>query len=93
MIWDSIPVHTAFPVREFVANAAGVKLELIPQYAPELNPADGVWAYIKFGRLANYTPKGLPELRLRVVDELFKVKRRPDLLHAFIRKAKLNLDA
>jgi transposase len=56
VIWDQIPIHDCENLDEYLAEAQDVSVEDLPQYAPELNPADGIWRYVKFGRLANYTP-------------------------------------
>jgi transposase len=92
IIWDSIPIHSAEPVRMFLRHHHDVVLEMIPQYAPELNPADGVWSYVKYGRLANYVPLDLAALRRRVKRELAALKRKPELLLSFIRKSQLAID-
>jgi hypothetical protein len=60
---------------------------------PELNPADGVWSHIKYGRLPNYTPFDLLELRNTVTSELKRLQREPHLLRAFIRRTRLNFES
>ena len=60
--------------------------------APELNPADSVWSHIKYGRLPNYTPLDLSELRNTVTTELERLQREPHLLRAFVRRTKLNFE-
>lgn len=44
VIWDGAPIHRGQAVREFLAGGAGrrLRLEQLPSYAPELNPAEGV---------------------------------------------------
>jgi hypothetical protein len=34
-------------------------------YAPELNPAEQVWTYLTYGRLANFAPDDLDNIRCR----------------------------
>jgi transposase len=34
----------------------------LPQYAPDLNPVEYLWAWLKRHALANYCPNDLPEL-------------------------------
>jgi len=69
-----------------------VVLERIPEYAPELNPADGVWSYIKYGRLPNFAPHDLSILRKQVTKELEDLSDKPPHLASFIAKCKLSLD-
>jgi len=92
MIWDSIPIHSAQPVRDLLCRRRDVVLEMIPEYAPELNPADGVWAYVKYGRLANYAPHDLKTLRKKVRRELMRIRVDQQLLGSFIAKTKLSIE-
>lgn len=89
VIWDQIPIHCCRPIDDFTAAAPGVILEPFPPYAPELNPTDRVWGYVKYHRLPNFTPPDLSVLRSSVVQELDRVASRCDLLRAFIRATKL----
>jgi transposase len=92
IIWDQIPIHECAQVTAFLAAHPDVVAEPFPPYAPELNPADGIWRYIKYGRLANYTPYEMAELRGKVVEELDRLKELPDLLKSFVRFAKLPIN-
>jgi transposase len=69
-----------------------VVFEPFPPYAPKLNPADGIWGYIKYGRLANFTPPDLDVLRSAVTKELDRLGQEEELLRSFIRHTKLPLD-
>lgn len=91
VIWDQIPIHQSHPVEHYLQCHPDVHVEPFPPYAPELNPVDYVWAYIKYGRLANFCPSSLIELRERVTAELSRVKKRPDLLNSFFRATGLSL--
>ena len=92
LVWDSIKIHTAEPVNLFLAVHPAIKVFFFPPYAPELNPVDNVWGYIKYNRLANFCPHDLVELRKRVRAELFRIQKRPDLLESLFRHTGLNLD-
>lgn len=91
VLWDSYGIHSAEPVSQYVATHRTISVEYFPPYAPELNPVDSIWAYIKSKRLANYCPRSLGELRRRVMTELFRVQM-PDLLESFFRHTGLTLD-
>ncbi|MDQ5851707.1 MAG: IS630 family transposase, partial [Chloroflexota bacterium] len=43
--------------------AKRVHLERLPGYAPELNPDEGIWCYLKRVELKNVCCYDLPELR------------------------------
>src|SRR5262249_55388810 len=92
VIWDRIPIHDCASVERYVAAEPSIVIEPFPAYASDLNPADGVWRYIKYDRLANYTPSDLDLLRRTVENELSRVKEQPALLESFIRFTKLPID-
>jgi hypothetical protein len=63
IIWDQIPIHECEAVKAYLTSESDVVAELLPPYAPELNAADGIWCYIKYNRLPNYTPPDLDTLQ------------------------------
>jgi transposase len=92
ILWDRGNVHDrSGEVRAWLARHPEIVTERFPGYAPELNPDEGVWDHTKHARLANWAPADVRELRRGVRVELYRLRRRPDLLAAFIRHAKLPL--
>jgi transposase len=89
ILWDRITIHSCDEVERCLKGTFGVVLESFPPYAPKLNPADGIWGYIKYGRLPNYTPADLDVLRATVTSELDRLQREEELLRSFIRHTKL----
>lgn len=53
----------------FCAQVPRLHLESFPSYAPELNPDEGVWSYLK-GKLANGRPDDIEELQNYLQDEI-----------------------
>jgi transposase len=92
VIWDSVGIHLSQPVADYLSRNGSIVSETFPPNAPNLNPADGVWSHIKYGRLPNYTPFDLSELRRTVTTELKRLQRQPHLLRAFIRRTRLNFE-
>jgi transposase len=92
VLWDRIPIHKGRPIDRFLAEHPDVTVEPFPPYAPELNAADGIWRYIKHGRLPNYTPRDLDTLRSSLVAELKRLRRRASLLNSFIHFTKLPIE-
>ncbi len=91
LLWDMIEIHRAKPVINYVAKHHTVRVEYFPPYAPELNPVDQIWSYVKYGRLANYCPDSLTELRERITTEFDRLKKRPDLLESLFHHTGLPL--
>lgn len=89
VVWDRIAIHDCPALDKELAKDPEVVTELFPPYAPELNPADGIWRYIKYNRIPNYAPPNLDDLRRTVTAELVRLRRRPNLLKGFVRFTKL----
>ncbi len=68
VIWDRAPIHRAEVVKDFLAQggAARVHLAQLPAYAPDLNPDEGIWQYLKRVELRNLCCDDLAELRLEL---------------------------
>lgn len=92
LLWDQIPIHRGKPLVAYLARHRRVVVEPFPPFAPELNPVDNVWSYVKYGRLPNYTPHHLGELRGRITQEFSRLQKRPDLLRSFFDHTGLSLD-
>jgi transposase len=92
LLWDEYCIHRARAVKDYIGRTQGIEAEEFPPYAPELNPVDYVWSYVKYGRLANYAPQDLGELRPRLTEELTRVAEQPKLLRALFSRAGLPPD-
>ena len=79
VIRDGSPIHRSKAVREFLNDGAASRLhlELLPGYAPELNPDEGIWKHLKCVELKNVCCRSLCELRreLRKAKERLRHKR------------------
>ena len=55
IIWDGARIHRCTAVKEFLVagGSARVHLERLPPYAPELDPDEGIWCYLKQVELRN----------------------------------------
>ncbi len=79
VIWDGAPIHRGQPIKDYLARGAAKRLHLeqLPGYAPELNPAEGIWNYLKRVELANRCCTDLIDLggALRRAKERLRHKR------------------
>lgn len=90
VVWDRNQIHSkSRAVKAWLARHPEVVAEDFPGYVPDLNPDEGVWAWAKYGRLANLAANDKLELWDWVMDELTTAKYRPDLLNAFIQQTGL----
>jgi len=86
---DKGNIHDRSKVVRPTWRSTEVVTEKLPSYAPETNPDESVWGHTKHGRLSNFTPEETAEFRAVMVEEFERIHRRPDLLAAFIRHAKV----
>ena len=64
-------------------------LEWLPGYAPELNPVEHIWGYLKEHELPNLCPGELWQLGAAARGALRRMRRRPTLVAAFWKQAEL----
>jgi transposase len=89
LVCDRLPAHRSAIRQLRKAGTPWFHAELLPAYAPELDPVESVWNQTKYGDLANYIPEDILEMR-DVVDELLQqYQKDPDRLHSFFRSAHL----
>jgi transposase len=64
VIWDGSPIHKNKVVKAFLAEGAArrIHLEALPAYAPDLNPDEGIWRYLKRVELRNLCCRDLDHL-------------------------------
>lgn len=91
IVWDQIIIHSSGVVLDYLKTAPEIVTESFPPYAPELNPVDRAWFYLKYDRLPNYTPTTVAKLRRSVESEIKQLQRQPDLLRSFIRQSEVPL--
>ena len=91
IIWDRLPAHRALKVKRFLADRPHLRTELLPPYAPELNPIEYLWGYLKFNPLANLPCMDLDFLADSARQATRSVQTDQDLLLSFIRHSPLSL--
>lgn len=64
VVWVGLPAHRSQKVKDFLSETEGrVHLEQLPSYAPDLNPDEGVWQYLKNAELKNVCCEQIWELK------------------------------
>jgi transposase len=92
VIWDGLSAHRSRLVRAYLEQLDGaIQIEPLPGYAPELNPTEYIWGYLKQHELANLCAANLHELSGFARNRLKSMQRRPTLVAAFWKQAELPL--
>ena len=75
-------------MKEWLSQGAArrIQLEQLPGCAPELNPDEGVWRYLKRVELRNVVCAGLAQLTREFWTAAKRLLAKPDVLRACIRE-------
>jgi len=77
-------------VRDYLDSTQGhVQVAFLPPYAPDLNPVEYLWAWLKRHALANYYPNTLAELGATARNKLRSAQRRTSVIAACWAQAEL----
>jgi transposase len=91
VIWDRLQAHRARRVQDFLAEHRHIRSVFLPPYAPELNPIEYLWGYLKMNPLANHPLFDAQELTAQTRTHARCLQYQPDLLKSFIRHSPLSL--
>jgi hypothetical protein len=78
--WDNLNVHLTRELTDFAEEHKDwLRVFQLPRYAPELNPAEGIWSLLK-RYLADFAAADLAHLTGVVKRKLKKIQYRPHLI-------------
>jgi transposase len=90
LVWDHLPAHRSKVMKRFLfAQRDWLQIEWLPGYAPDLNPAEGVWNNIKGREMANFCPDYMDEAVTAFRRGLKRVSYSRGLRFAFLSHAGL----
>lgn len=91
VIWDGASIHQGQILKKYLSSGAAkwLWLEKLPAYAPDLNPDEGIWNYLKRVELANNCSHSLKELNLKLQDAVRRLRRKPNIVQGCIAQAGL----
>lgn len=89
VVWDGGSNHKGPLVRDLLAQYPRLHLERLPGYAPDLNPVEMIWSYLKYGLMANFVPRHVRHLDRVVRDHLSDLGARPALIRSLWSGSKL----
>ena len=86
LILDSLPAHEAKVVRDYEKATNGkLKLFFLPGYAPELDPDELVWSYVKRTGTAKRPLASNESLQDRIEADLINLQNNPGLIRSFFK--------
>ena len=91
IVWDRLPAHRSKMVQTFIQATPYLYAFFLPPYAPELNPVEYVWSYLKMNPLANRSFFEVNSLAKVTRSHVRSLQRKPNLLRAFMEHSPLSL--
>ena len=84
LVVDGHPAHKANVVKAYVKSLQGrLELHFLPPYAPDLNPDEFVWSYMKNHGVSKKPLKQNESLRKRVENDLTAIQQDRKLVRSF----------
>ncbi|WP_405412847.1 transposase [Streptomyces decoyicus] len=91
LVWDRLGRHHVPQMQTFFAQQQWLTVFQLPAYAPDLNPAEGIWSLLKHGVLANVALANLVHLVRIVKRGLNQIQNRPHLIDGCLAETRLVL--
>jgi transposase len=90
IIWDRLQAHRSKLVKAHVESQRGqIAIDYLPAYAPDMNPVECIWGYLKHHAMPNYCARDLGDVAHRARSNLRSMQRRPTLVTAFWKQVDL----
>jgi transposase len=87
-----LPAHRSQKVKDFLSETGGrVHLEQLPSCAPDLNPDEGVWRYLKNVELKNVCCEQMGELKRQLRLAFGRLRHKTDVITGCFGLAGLDL--
>jgi transposase len=84
LVVDGHPAHKANKVKDLIQELKGrLELHFLPPYAPDLNPDEFVWGYMKSNGVSKKPLKQNESMRRRVEEDLARIQCDPALVRSF----------
>ncbi len=84
LVVDGHPAHKANKVKTFIKDLRGkLELHFLPPYAPDLNPDEFVWSYMKVNEIAKKPLRRNESLREHIEKVLCQIQRNITLVKSF----------
>lgn len=84
LVVDGLPAHKTKLVKDYVLSTKGrLTLHFLPGYAPDMNPDELVWSYVKRTGVARTPLRKGEKLRDKIDAQLAAIKKNPKLVRSF----------
>jgi len=90
LIWDGLPGHKSKKMKAYLSSQKKwLLVEMLPGYAPDLNPVESLWGNVKAEELANLCAEDLGEVAEAVEAGMARAGACKELAESFLDHAGL----
>lgn len=89
VVCDSGSMHGGHEIQKLLADNPRLAIVKLPTYAPELNPVEHLWNFLKWQQLANFSPRDVNHLEQTAFDKLHTIRYDQPKLRTFFDAAEL----
>ncbi len=88
VIWDGSSIHRGHAIKDFLKRGAAKRLHLeqLPGYAPDLNPDEGIWNYLKRVELGNVCCADLEQLHRKLLQAKERLRHKQEIIKSCFRQ-------
>ena len=84
LVVDGLPAHKKLNVRQYIESTNGkLTMHVLPGYAPDLNPDELVWSYVKRTGVARNPLRAGEKLEIRIDGQLREMQNDRRLVRSF----------
>jgi len=89
LVWDRLLAHKSKKMLSYLDRQTRLKVHYLPAYAPELNPVEYMWSYLKRNPMANQSHFDSSSLKVKAKAAMCEIRTDSDLLKSFIKHSPL----
>jgi len=84
LIWDGAPIHRSRVLKAYLASCEPERITIVPLpgYAPDLNPQEGIWRYLKYKELNNLACESLEHLKQELQKAIKRLRQKRKIIQA-----------
>jgi transposase len=88
VLGDGASIHRSRVVKDYLSRGAAqrIHLEQFPSYAPELNPAEGIWNYLKRVELKNLCCQSISHLNYELRKAAHRLRHKTQVILGCIKQ-------